>query len=116
MNWKKWGGVGKHRNCLPRQGAPKYVQVGSAVEISEELLGCPSKGKGFVVCVCTQERKYRKNHEDRVVRVALRRFFRLSFTRGATGDSQNTACSWFFSSCFQAKRSAFTSYVNKLAS
>lgn len=31
-------------------------------------------------------------------------------------QSQDTVCSWLFSSCFQAKGSAFTSYVNKLAS
>lgn len=58
--------------------------------MSEELSGYPNKGKGFVVFVCTQEQKYRKNHEERVVRVMLRRFFRLSFTRGATGDRVRT--------------------------
>lgn len=50
--------------------------------MSEELPGCPSKGKGFVVCVCTREQKYRKSNAERVVRVTLRKFFRLSFTRG----------------------------------
>lgn len=50
--------------------------------------------------------------------VTLRRFFRLSFTRGATVDIQDSAYSWifFFFSCFQAKESVFRSYVNKLAS
>lgn len=38
------------------------------------------------------------------------------YWRGYWRQSQDTACAWVFSSCIQAKRSAFTSYANKLAS
>lgn len=111
-------GIGKHRRCLPRQGEPKQIQVRNAGGMCEELPGCPSKGKGSVVCVCMWEQKYRKSNTGGFVRVMLRRFFRLSFSRGASVDIQDTACSWifFFFSCFQAKESVFRSYVNKLAS
>lgn len=57
---KEWGG--KHRNCLPEQGAPKHNQVRSAAVVSKELPGCPSNVKGLV-CAFTQEKHHRKGCE-----------------------------------------------------